>query len=98
MVTKKKTIKAACWFNGTELVDAGGNNVLRFRTKAEFKEMFGANWRNKVASAWVDDMNQLFGRRVPKAMLIKIFDKCYALVEVDGDFWSVSLDMLTITK
>lgn len=60
--------------------------MIRFKTKEEFIKEFGDKWRSVVSRNFIEDMDPLLGKE-----FIGIIENG---VEVEGEWYSVSNDML----
>jgi len=71
----------------------------RIKTKEEFVEEFGENWRSEIELGFVNDMNFLFGRELTEDEKNRISTEDMTIRSDDSSIsWSISEDMITEIK
>jgi len=68
---------------------------FRFKTEKEFKNEFGSNWRRKIRSSWIEEMDYLLGKKVPKNIVRDILEEGISFRGENGTNFAFSRDMIT---
>ena len=70
----------------------------RFKTKKEFIQEYGEDWRKRIRFGWNPRMNFLFGLPVEDAFANKILNSTSVVAANYIDGWAISKDMITEKK